>query len=248
MTSAAGGVAASQQQNWFGKTMSNIGGGFSTAWKNMFSSDYIAKNREFYKWMEDSGTFSTDASTGLIQRLASYFLYDKADSLDALDGKISKEDLQQIAQEGYNLKAIQSAANNMVAAGWAPSNKDKKKVTADIDFAAYGAPEGSYRQGLDEVPYDDYPALLHEGEAVLTASTANELRNLVDEYRSTSEQSANFDAIINNQTSALVNKLDEVINVIKNPTSALFSNSNNDPYASVTSSMIRLSSTKSIFN
>lgn len=248
MTAAAGGVAASQQQNWFGKTMSNIGGGFSTAWKNITSSDYIAKNREFYKWMEDSGTFSTDASTGLIQRLASYFLYDKADSLDSLDGKISKEDLQQIAQEGYNLKAIQSAANNMVAAGWAPSNKDKKKVTADIDFAAYGAPEGSYRQGLDEVPYDDYPALLHEGEAVLTASTANELRNLVDEYRSTSEQSANFDAIINNQTTTLVNKLEEVITTIKNPSSALFSSSDRDPYASITSSMTRLSSTKSIFN
>ena len=30
----------------------------------------------------------------------------------------------------------------------------------------------SHRYGLAEVPYDEYPSLLHEGEAVLTASTA----------------------------------------------------------------------------
>lgn len=142
---------------------------------------------------------------------------------------------------------LQNAVESLKAMHLIPIGPNKQYSDlswTDKDLQSWGM----YRQGLDEVPYDDYPALLHEGEAVLTASTANELRNLVDEYRSTSEQSANFDAIINNQTSALVNKLDEVINVIKNPTSALFSNSNNDPYASVTSSMIRLSSTKSIFN
>ena len=71
-----------------------------------------------------------------------------------------------------------------------------------------------HRQGLDEVPYDDYPALLHQGEAVLTASTANELRNLTDTYRETATQSYNIDAIIQNQTSALITKMDEIIRVI----------------------------------
>lgn len=33
---------------------------------------------------------------------------------------------------------------------------------------------GSHAFGLDRVPYDDYPALLHEGERVLTASQARE--------------------------------------------------------------------------
>lgn len=34
-----------------------------------------------------------------------------------------------------------------------------------------GAPN-YHAYGLDRVPYDDYPALLHEGERVLTASEA----------------------------------------------------------------------------
>ena len=35
-------------------------------------------------------------------------------------------------------------------------------------------PGRGYAFGLDRVPYDDYPALLHEGERVLTASQARE--------------------------------------------------------------------------
>lgn len=70
--------------------------------------------------------------------------------------------------------------------------------------------ERYHRQGLDEVPYDDYPAILHEGEAVLTASTANELRNLIDEYRTTTNQSINFETIIQNQTASLINKLEQI--------------------------------------
>lgn len=71
----------------------------------------------------------------------------------------------------------------------------------------------SYRQGTNEVP-EDQLAYLHQGEAVLTASTANELRNMTDTYRETTTQSANIDAIIQNQTSALITKMDEIIRVI----------------------------------
>lgn len=78
----------------------------------------------------------------------------------------------------------------------------------------------SHRQGLDEVPYDDYPALLHEGEAVLTASTANEMRNLVDEYRDTNEQTVNFDSVIESQTTSLLAKMDDIISAINNVSSS----------------------------
>lgn len=71
-----------------------------------------------------------------------------------------------------------------------------------------------HRQGLDEVPYDNYVASLHEGEAVLTASTANELRNLLDEYRNNNQSSANLDVIIQQQTNDLCNKLNEVVTAI----------------------------------
>lgn len=39
-----------------------------------------------------------------------------------------------------------------------------------------GGSVGHYATGLDYVPYDDFPAILHKGEAVLTASEASEWR------------------------------------------------------------------------
>lgn len=78
----------------------------------------------------------------------------------------------------------------------------------------FGDDVGSYRSGLGYVPYDNYLANLHEGEAVLTASTANELRGLVSEYRESRSSQINFEAIIQTQTETLVAKLDQVISVI----------------------------------
>lgn len=215
MNQALAGTQTQQQQNWWGETWSNTIGGIKTGWNNIFSSDYIKKNKQFYEWMTSSGVFSEDDSAGTLQRMAAYFLWDKAGSLDSIDS-VSKNDLNQIAKEAWNLKGIQSAADALVKAGWAPSDKEGHKVDSKIDFASYGAPAGSYRTGLDTVPYDDYPALLHEGEAVLTASTANELRNLLVEYRETSNQSATIDTAISNQTIALVTKMDEILRTIQN--------------------------------
>lgn len=76
----------------------------------------------------------------------------------------------------------------------------------------YGIP--AFRVGLDSVPYDNYLANLHEGEAVLTASTANELRGLVSEYRESRNSQINFEAIIQTQTETLAAKLDQVISAI----------------------------------
>lgn len=79
----------------------------------------------------------------------------------------------------------------------------------------------SHRQGLNLVPYDDYPALLHQGEAVLTAATANELRSLLDEYRDTTQQTVNFDNIIRTQTQDLITKMDEIKQVMINSSSSI---------------------------
>ena len=46
-------------------------------------------------------------------------------------------------------------------------------------------------------------------------NTADQLRRLLDEYRTTNAQSINFDTIIQEQTTALVTKLDQLINVIQ---------------------------------
>lgn len=74
----------------------------------------------------------------------------------------------------------------------------------------HGIAVPSFRVGTNRIPYDNYPALLHEGEAVLTASTANELRGLIDEYRETRNDSARISQAIENQTNVLVARLDAI--------------------------------------
>ena len=96
-----------------------------------------------------------------------------------------------------------------------------------------------YRSGLPYVPYDDYPALLHEGEAVITAATANELRNLVDAYRESNNENINFEAAIQNQTTVLVNKLNEVISTIEQI---------NSPFGSSSSVVSEMSKSMSILD
>lgn len=110
-------------------------------------------------------------------------------------------------------------------------------------MAEYGIEPGSYRTGLSFVPYDNYLANLHEGEAVLTASTANELRNLVVEYRETNTQSINFEAIIQTQTLDLVSKLDEVISAIRGNQISSFSSNKGD--SSRLDNMLSFTSSKS---
>lgn len=99
-----------------------------------------------------------------------------------------------------------------------------------------------HRQGLDYVPEDNYPALLHQGEAVLTASTANELRTLVDEYRNTNKESISFETIIQNQTSSLISKMDEMLQVIRSFTGTTTTDWRN---GFITNSMKYVKSTKS---
>lgn len=101
----------------------------------------------------------------------------------------------------------------------------------------------SYRQGINDVPADQL-AYLHQGEAVLTASTANELRNMTDTYRETTTQSANIDAIIQEQTSSLITKMDEIIKVILTGTTNTTGNTTNTSSTKLWNSMINMQSTK----
>lgn len=90
------------------------------------------------------------------------------------------------------------------------------QAKTDLEAAMQKVGIESYRIGLNRVPYDNYLANLHEGEAVLTASTAGELRNLITTFRETNNQGFVVDAAISNQTIILVNKLDEVVKAVQN--------------------------------
>lgn len=50
------------------------------------------------------------------------------------------------------------------------------RVNVGVSGSGGGGSVGRYATGLDYVPYDDFPALLHKGEAVLTAEEAADWR------------------------------------------------------------------------
>ena len=132
---------------------------------------------------------------------------------------ITREDLKAMVENsGVAPSSWDYYVNNTIKdIGYLP-NKTQSEDQTYIDWNKLGIEY--HRYGLDYVPYDNYPAMLHQGETVLTASTASELRNLLEEYRTINQQSVDFDAIIQNQTTALVYKLDEIIGVIRNSGSA----------------------------
>lgn len=122
-----------------------------------------------------------------------------------LDYNYAAEQLQ--AALNVNTKeSAQSIMTNLARMGFTRDNL--KSGMLDQVLAKY--PDISFRVGTDYIPYDNYPALLHEGEAVLTASTANDLRGLIDEYRETKSNNIRITQAIENQTEALIAKLDAI--------------------------------------
>lgn len=67
-----------------------------------------------------------------------------------------------------------AAAMRQSAAEKETPNLVQAGTTNNVTQSGSYLPGRGYAFGLDRVPYDDYPALLHEGERVLTASQARE--------------------------------------------------------------------------
>lgn len=70
----------------------------------------------------------------------------------------------------------------------------KTKTTSKAEDSGYPK-----RIGLKEVPYDNYPALLHRGETVLTAAETNQYRNYVNGLEKM-KTLAEGNATVNNET------------------------------------------------
>lgn len=158
------------------------------------------------------------------------------DKYNDIDANLVSQYLLPVVQAETKEEA-ETALKNAKAAGLSRSTYSEIQETMD----KFGIE--SYRQGINDVP-EDQLAILHQGEAVLTASTANELRNLTDTYRETATQSYNIDAIIQNQTSALITKMNEIIRVITTGVSGTQSLTRNTADAKVWDSMIHMESTK----
>ena len=169
-----------------------------------------------------------------------------ADSVNELSGLgMSRDELKSWVESEEGPSVI----NAMGKIGKAPlyvyqphDSYDRKIDSISKSYLDVIAEWNYHRQGLDYVPEDNYPALLHQGEAVLTASTANELRTLVDEYRNTNKESISFETIIQNQTSSLISKMDEMLQFMRSTTGTTTTDWRN---GFITNSMKYVKSTKS---
>lgn len=103
----------------------------------------------------------------------------------------------------------------------------------------------SHRAGLDRVPYDNYQATLHQDEAVLSASTANEVRTLAASYQKTQNESISVQSIIEAQTVSLVNKMDEIIRTINLNSNISTTNTNSRKNNIIGKNMLAIQSVKS---
>ena len=88
-------------------------------------------------------------------------------------------------------------------------------------FEEYGSKLGieSFATGLESVPYDNFPAVLHKNEMVLTEETATKIRNMNDINADISSviNSVNLvSTAIDNQTVQILQALNEIYNVINN--------------------------------
>ena len=98
----------------------------------------------------------------------------------ALAGQIRDDSASNEAFYNAGYRKGQEYSRGLAAAMWkapsVPSNTSFTQASTTNNITQSGSylPGRGYAYGLERVPYDDYPALLHEGERVLTASQARE--------------------------------------------------------------------------
>lgn len=211
---------------------SNLAGGVNqlVAWTNVFNKQkdptkYNAENwRNFISTKR--GVFDSKELQTLVYVYAMALRHlGQWQVVSQLFGSLSEDSIvnwmNSYAKQGKTaelMTAVNWASNVMTSMNLKPVDVNGNEFNGDIGFNHWSEGQGFakyHRQGLDSVPYDEYPAMLHKDEAVLTSDTAGQLRRLIGVYRETQNQAVSFDAIIQNQTNILVDKLNQVIDVLR---------------------------------
>lgn len=211
---------------------SNLAGGVNqlVAWTNVFNKQkdptkYNAENwRNFISTRR--GVFDSKELQTLVYVYAMALRHlGQWQVVSQLFGSLSEDSIvnwmNSYAKQGKIaelMTAVNWASNVMTSMNLKPVDVNGNEFNGDIGFNHWTEGQGFakyHRQGLDSVPYDEYPAMLHKDEAVLTSDTAGQLRRLIGVYRETQNQAVSFDAIIQNQTNILVDKLNQVIDVLR---------------------------------
>ena len=109
--------------------------------------------------MEEAGIEAVDRSASSMQSAVNTAGFDAA----------GKTAMQRFIQ---GINSMQSAVMNAVNSIASQAVARMQSALNQIQSMASSANVPGYATGLDYVPYDEFPALLHKGEAVLTASEA----------------------------------------------------------------------------
>ena len=111
--------------------------------------------------MEEAGTEAVDRAGSAMQSAVNSAGFDTA-------GRIG---MQKFIQGINSMQgAVMSAVNAIASAAANRMQQALQQIQAMANSATSSV--GRYATGLDYVPYDEFPAILHKGEAVLTASEA----------------------------------------------------------------------------
>ena len=244
-----------------GNFFKTVGGGIGSGWRSISQlwSDNSTDNKKNYDNLMDSINMSDnsmDVTSRAERALAWMLLADYGNGTSVLsDIGVTHDDFIAYLQSA-NSPSVYASLKHVGKKGFyayqpkdSSGNRVEKLSDTYLTSLQEEVGDNFHRYGLAEVPYDNYLASLHEGEAILTASTANELRGLLDEYRNANNQAVSFDAIIQTQTTALVTKLDEVISTIKtNGVSGVITGSPSQANATykLNNSMLHMTSTKQL--
>lgn len=220
--------------------------GYNANVKNYINNAMKAKADEIAVEKEVLDKFNSDYGSIL------YEIYQRSKELEAEKGNDAwSAAFSEITKDGYAMgqyhvpgavpeigKDIEIDEQNKVARVL-PGAYTRDNASADKTGIADYRPEnwGKFATGLDNVPYDDYPALLHRGERVLTATetqlyesnilelidTMNGLRSAVNYGTQTTNSNADVVNSINSQTSNMSSAISTVISIL----SAIANNTGN---------------------
>lgn len=174
VSSAYGVTKGTESQTWLGKQVGNLATGTKKFTTMVTSNDQTSNNKALINWMYESGVLEKYWHV-----LALQYMLDSVHNLDAYNqafsANVTHEDLKNAIKDGHVDKAtIDRYAQGLIDAGWQPrtdSNGGKmKSFSLNLD--------GYKKNGLYWVPKDNYKALLHKGEMVLTEKQADAYRSM----------------------------------------------------------------------